>query len=293
MLPLQAINFPDWLPNGIQIGPAFLSFYGLSYLLSFLFCYLYSTRMCRKPELWTPGKEAKGLATVPNKTVLEDYMFFIILGVIVGGRIGYVLLYGGMDYLRNPLDIFKVWEGGMSFHGGFTGVALGVFYVSRKYNISLLRLGDIAAISTPIALGLVRLANFVNQELYGHETDLPWGIYFKNGGGVPRHPSQLYEAALEGALLWLIIRIATHRFKALTKPGIATGLFIGGYGSFRFFVEFFRVPDADKFGPLTRGMAYSLPMIIIGLGLVIWAARRDPVAPAFMKDEDETKEKSA
>ena len=285
---INAIPFPDWMsPNVFSIGSFSVKWYGLSYIAGLFAAYLYAKNVCAKKELWIPAGVTRGNALIPNKKLLEDMMFFLLLGIIVGGRIGSVLLYTPELFFQNPLYIFKIWEGGMAFHGGFAGVCAAVWWLSRSRKIELWRLADIAAIGAPLGIFAVRLfGNFVNQELYGRPTDVAWAFIFNSDAlSLPRHPSQLYEAALEGIALWLIIRIATHKFKVLTKPGIAAGIFFLGYGAFRFFVEFFREPDAALFGPLTRGMAYSLPMVFIGLAIILWATKRAPVAPKRMADE--------
>jgi len=188
-----------------------------------------------------------------------------------------------------------VWaiQGGMSFHGGFLGVCAAVIYAAWQQKMSIARIADMAAIGAPIGLGAVRfLGNFLNQELWGRATDVPWAMIFpKDFDSIPRHPSQLYEAFLEGLVIFLVLRFLCIRFKALTKPGLCAGGFIFLYGSFRFFIEFFREPDVgiDQFGFLTRGMTYSLPMIIIGAAVLFWAARRMSVSPKRVPLKDDTK----
>ncbi len=214
-------------------------------------------------------------------------MFFCLIGIIVGGRIGFIILYDLGTYISDPVRIVKVWQGGMSFHGGFLGVVVATIYMARSRKIPLMRMADLAAISAPIGIGLVRLANFVNQELYGRVTDVPWAFIFK-GNWEARHPSQLYEAFLEGVVIFCVLWLATRKFKILTKPGIATGLFLVMYGLFRFLVEYVREPDfgREQFGFLTRGQAYSLPMLIIGILVVVWAMKRPALAPEWPKEEE-------
>lgn len=289
---IYSIPFPEWLSDtAIPITENFgIKWYGLSYIVGIMGAYFWALRTSRKKELWIPDGMTRGAEIIPNKIQLEDFAFYCMLGIIVGGRLGSVLLYGAPEgkpsYLEAPLNILKVWEGGMAFHGGFAGVCLAVWYVTRKHGISLWRWADMAAIGAPLGIFAVRLANFVNQELYGRETDVPWAFVFRTDHlSLPRHPSQLYEAALEGLAIFIILWFMSRKKKALTKPGICAGLFFLLYGSFRIFVEFFREPDADLFGPLTRGMAYSIPMVIIGLSIVIWASRRQPVAPKRIKED--------
>lgn len=284
---VDAITFPSWLKDEIfRVGPISVKWYGLSYILGLFGAYFYAKRTCARPHIWIPNKTASGPdltpALIPNGRMLEDFMFFCLVGIIVGGRLGSVFLYQTVNVLENPLDIFKVWEGGMAFHGGFLGVCVAVIYLSRSRKIPLMRVADLAAISAPIGLGLVRIANFINQELYGRVTDVPWGFYFATDySGKARHPSQLYESFLEGFVIFSVLWFVSRKFKALTKPGLCTGLFLLMYGSFRMFVENFREPDnIVQFGPLTRGMAYSLPMVLIGLAVIFWAMKRQPVSPA-------------
>lgn len=284
---LGAIKFPDWIkPEAFGIGPLSVKWYGLAYIVGLFGAYFYAKHSCAKQEIWQNPKASGDPLFVPSKRNLEDLMFFSLLGIILGGRLGYILLYGLDKYLKHPMDVFKVWEGGMAFHGGFLGVCLAAVYFARSRKLRLMRVADILAISAPIGIGLVRLANFVNQELYGRETDVPWAFIFKENGYwlQPRHPSQLYEAFLEGLMIFFVLWIASRKFKVLTKPGLATGMFLLMYGSFRIFIEFFREPDAPLFGPLTRGMSYSLPMVIIGLLVILWAGRRAPVSPEWPVD---------
>lgn len=279
---IHAIPFPDWISEtAIPITENFgIKWYGISYVVGIGLAYYWALRTSRKQELWIPSGITRGSDIIPNKLQLEDFAFYCFLGIFIGGRLGSVILYGLDDYLANPIEIFKVWKGGMAFHGGFAGVCVAAWFITRKYKVSLWRWADMAAIGAPLGIMCVRLANFVNQELYGRVTDVPWAFIFNSDPtSQPRHPSQLYEAALEGVAIFLIIWFFTRKKNILTKPGIAAGLFFLLYGCFRIFVEFFRMPDAPLFGPFTRGMSYSIPMVIIGLCIVIWAAKRPPVAP--------------
>jgi phosphatidylglycerol:prolipoprotein diacylglycerol transferase len=216
------------------------------------------------PRLWG--------ANAPTLTVQQVDSFFLwfLLGVIVGGRLGYVLFYKPFDYLAEPMSILRTWEGGMSFHGGFLGVVAACYFFGRKHGQTLDKMLDLGAATTPFGLGLARVANFVNAELYGRPTDMSWGVVFPDDS-LARHPSQLYEALLEGLVLFLAVRIATHRYGALKHPGRAAGIFAFGYGVFRVFVEFFREPDAFIgyiAGPVTVGMIYSLPLVAVGIWLL-------------------------
>ena len=287
---IQAIPFPDWISDtAIPITDNFgIKWYGISYVVGIMAAYFYARRSMEKKDLWIPNGVTRGNELIPNRKLLEDFAFFCMLGIFLGGRLGSIILYNPEQYLADPISIFKIWEGGMAFHGGFTGVCLAVWYITRKYNITLWRWADLAAIGAPLGIFCVRLANFVNQELYGRTTDVPWAFRFNTDPtSQPRHPSQLYEAALEGIAIFLIIRFFTHSRKALTKPGTAAGLFFLLYGLFRIFVEFFREPDRipQIHHYFTRGMAYSLPMVIIGITILLWAMKRPPVAPKRMAEE--------
>ncbi len=277
---INAIIFPSWLKDeAFGLGPLSIKWYGLAYIIGIYGAYYYATRICARDDVWKSGQVTRIPELIPSKLMLQDLMFYCLLGIIIGGRLGYILFYSTSTIWTAPLDIFKIWTGGMSFHGGFLGVCAAVTYMSWRNKLTLMRIADVTAIGAPIGLGLVRLTNFINQELYGRVTDVPWAFIFpKAPDSQPRHPSQLYEAFLEGLVIWLVLRILCTRFKALTKPGTCAGAFIALYGLFRFSVEFVREPDATLFGPLTRGMAYSLPMVFIGLALFIWAQKRPPVS---------------
>ncbi len=280
---IHAIPFPTWLKEeALSLGPVSVKWYGISYIVGITLAYLYAKRVCAKRDVWIARKEPSGPVIIPNKTILEDYFFFALLGIMIGGRIGSILLYDTAKYLNEPLAIFRIWEGGMAFHGGLLGVGLAVLYLARKYKVPFTRMGDIAAISAPIGIGLVRVANFVNQELWGSASSLPWAVIFnKDPDRIPRHPTQLYEALLEGFVLWLILYIAVHKFRALTRPGLSIGIFLAGYGLFRIWVELYRLPDdgITQFGFLQRGQMYSLPMVIGGAWLIYRALRKPPVSP--------------
>lgn len=281
-----AIIFPSWLnEDALSIGPLTLKWYGIAYVVGLFGAYMYAARVAEVGKYWLPSNPTRGALIVPNREDLSDLMFYAFIGILVGGRLGYILFYSTDTIWNAPQDIVKVWQGGMSFHGGFLGVCAAIGYAAWRKKTTYMRIADFAAISAPIGLGLVRITNFINQELYGRPTEVAWGVIFpKAPDSLPRHPSQLYEAFLEGLVLWLILRILTTRFKAMSKPGLVTGAFVLGYGVFRFGVEFVRTPDnIPQFGMLTRGMAYSLPMILVGLIVVVWAARRDAVKPAYAK----------
>jgi len=269
-MPLLALPFPIIDPVLIQIGPVAIRWYALAYIAGLVLGWRYVARLLRRPDLWpTSGPPARAEQT-------DDLLTWIALGVIFGGRLGYVLFYKPAFYLANPVEILMVWTGGMSFHGGMLGVILAIILFARFHKIPLLSLADAVAAAVPIGLFFGRVANFINGELYGRATDVPWAVLFPifpDGRLEARHPSQLYEAALEGLVLFLILRILTHHRKALLWPGRVTGAFLIGYGCVRIFVELFRQPDAHlgylvPIGTLgiTMGMVLSLPMIAAGLG---------------------------
>ncbi|WP_163268776.1 prolipoprotein diacylglyceryl transferase [Chelativorans alearense] len=269
LLPLAALPFPQIDPVIFQIGPFAVHWYGLGYIAGILFAWWYAKRLVATQRLWAHD-------TPPMKpTDLDDFVVWAAIGVVLGGRLGYVLFYDLPRYLANPLDIFAVWQGGMSFHGGMLGTILAMVLFARSRGINAWSMIDTIAATAPVGLGLVRLANFINSELWGRPTDMPWGIVFPDGGPLPRHPSQLYEAALEGLVLFLVLRLLTHSRLRLKTPRFVGGAFIAGYGLSRIFVEFFREPDAHigylAGGWLTMGMVLSTPMVLVGLWAMMTA----------------------
>jgi len=262
-LTLAALAFPDIDPVIVEIGPLAIRWYGLGYVAGILFAWWYSRRIVATPRLWAGGVPAV------KPLDIDDFLLWAALGVVAGGRIGYVLFYDLGSYLSDPAAILAVWSGGMSFHGGLLGVILAMVLFARKRGIDVWSLFDTIAAGVPVGLGLVRLANFVNSELWGRETDMPWGVVFPNGGPEPRHPSQLYEAGLEGLVLFAVLAVLVWKAGMLKRPGFVGGAFIAGYGLSRIFVEFFRLPDAQigylAGGWLTMGMVLSLPMVAAGL----------------------------
>ena len=280
------IPFPDISPEifTINLGGFSLSlrWYALAYLAGLIIGWRLVVGLMRRPALW-------GGAAPMRPELVDDLLTWIILGVIVGGRLGFVLFYEPAYYLANPLDIPKVWLGGMSFHGGFAGVIVAALLYARRHGIAPLRLADALAVVAPVGLFFGRIANFINAELWGRPTELPWGVIFP-GDSFARHPSQLYEAGLEGLLLGLILW-ALVRAGGLMRPGLAFGVFLLGYGLSRMFVELFRVADAQFITPdnplghviggpvwgLSMGQLLSLPMVLIGLFFIL---RARPVAVA-------------
>jgi phosphatidylglycerol:prolipoprotein diacylglycerol transferase len=266
-------------PIALSIGPFDLRWYSLAYLAGIFLGYWYLLRMIRAPGAPLARRHA------------DDLVFWAALGVILGGRLGYVLFYRPGFYLDNPLEIFKLWDGGMSFHGGVIGTSLGIIYLSWKEKLHWLRVHDYVACVVPIGLFTGRLANFVNAELWGAPTTLPWAVRFPEviDGiiqlGPPRHPSQLYEALLEGVLLFAILSLMFWRTHARYQPGLLVGTFVLGYGIFRFLVEFVREPDAHlvEFAQatgLSMGQWLCVPMILGGLYLILTAkGRRQRVEP--------------
>jgi len=265
---LLAIPFPTIDPVAFHVGPLAVRWYALAYMAGLIFAVWYAKRLVSTPDLWA-GKEP----TLKPEEV-DDLLLWATLGVVLGGRIGYVLFYNPAHYFSHPIDIFRVWSGGMSFHGGFLGVAVALFAYGRWRGVGLDRLLDIAAPGVPVGLMLGRIANFINGELFGRVSDVPWAMVFPMGGDVPRHPSQLYEAGLEGVVLFIALRIATHHYKALARPGMVSAVFAIGYALARIVSEFFRQPDVQigyLEGGLTMGMVLSLPLLAIGIWLMLRA----------------------
>lgn len=267
-----------------------LRWYALAYIAGFLIGWRLIVAAMRRPALWPNDRAPMQPAQV------ESLLTWIILGVILGGRLGFVLFYQPAYYLSHPAQILQVWEGGMSFHGGLAGATLAGFLFARRHGIPPSAVGDSMAMVIPVGLGLGRISNFINAELWGHPTTLPWGVIFPGTGGVcppdwlvicARHPTQLYEAGLEGLLLGLVMWLIVTRFGALKRPWLVTGVFLAIYGLSRILVEFWRMPDDQflaedpagyvirlgDFG-LTMGQTLSLPMVAIGLALILWARRR-------------------
>ncbi|KAB7739440.1 prolipoprotein diacylglyceryl transferase [Parvibaculum sedimenti] len=265
---MTGIPFPNIDPVLIHIGPLAIRWYALAYIAGLVLGWRYILVMIDTPKLW------RGSAPI-SKLEVDDALLWAALGVILGGRIGYVFVYNFSYYMEHPNEIFTVWHGGMSFHGGALGVLVALLIFSRRRNIPALTLMDLVCAAQPIGQFFGRIANFINGELWGRPTDVPWAMVFPTGGPIPRHPSQLYEAALEGIVLFIILRLLTHRYGALKRPGTVMGIFIMGYGVSRVIVEFFREPDAQVgylYGDwLTMGMLLSVPMILAG-ALLAWKA---------------------
>jgi len=275
-MPPLTLPFPNIDPVLFSIGPFSVRWYALAYIAGILGGWLYARTIIRSQKLW--GGPAP--LTVAD---YDDFILWVTLGIIFGGRLGYILFYNAGHYVAHPLDVFKLWNGGMSFHGGFLGCVLAVVLFARLRRIPWLSLGDITCAVAPIGLFLGRVANLVNGELWGRVTDVPWAVVFPGtaAGGLPRHPSQLYEALLEGLVLFVLLALLM-RLGALRRPGTVIGVFALGYGVARFFCEFFREPDVQLgflWGGLTMGMLLSLPLMLAGIAF-LWAARRAEPAQA-------------
>jgi len=258
-----AFAFGPFTLGGLTLGPFAIRWYGLMYLLAFVLVIVLGRKRARQNMLtgWRPGD-------------IDDMLFYGVLGVILGGRLGYVLFYKPLHYLAHPLEIFQVWQGGMSFHGGFLGVLIALWFYARRRRKRWLDVMDFVAPLVPLGLAAGRLGNFINGELVGRATSGPWAMVFPQVDNVPRHPSQLYELGLEGLLLFVVL----WSFASRRRPmGAVSGLFLLGYGSLRFIAEFAREPD-DFLGYLalgfTMGQWLSLPMIVAGVAMMVWAYRR-------------------
>ena len=272
-MPPLDIPFPSINPVLFSYGPFTIRWYALAYIVGILLAWFYARAICRSEQMW-------GGTTPITVTDCDDFILWVTIGIIFGGGLGYVLFYNPAQFAAHPAEIVQVWKGGMSFHGGLLGVVAAVYFFSRAKGINPLSLGDIASAATPFGLFFGRIANFINSEVVGRVSVVPWAMVFPGAGDAPRHPSQLYEAALEGILLFIILAVATYRYKALTRPGTIFGLFLVFYGLFRSFVEFFREPHAGHpldIGVLTPGIVYSIPMILLGL----WLIRRAQIKPAL------------
>lgn len=267
-MPLFVIPFPAIDPVLISLGPFVIRWYALAYIGGLMLGWKLCVRLASQSFLW-------GERTPPSLALLDDMILFAALGVVLGGRTGYVLFYNLDHFIAHPENILSVWQGGMSFHGGLAGCALGLAISARRHREKVSALFDVAATVAPIGLFLGRIANFINGELWGRVTDVSWAVVFPLGGPMSRHPSQLYEAALEGLVLGLVL-IAAVRLGGLRRPWMLSGLFGIGYGLARIVSEFFREPDPQLgflFGGTTMGMLLSLPVIALGAALVIRALR--------------------
>ena len=262
------LTFPNFDPVAATIGPLSIRWYALAYLAGFLIGWTKCLQLARQ--------NPKG----PAPEFYDNFLTWAVIGTVLGGRLGYILFYQADYYFAHPLEMFQIWRGGMSFHGGATGVVGAAWLYCRYHKIDFLSFTDLLAVVTPVGLGLGRLANFVNGELFGRVTNVSWGMVFPRGGDQPRHPSQLYEAGLEGLVLFLIMLYLVRQPKFRARPGYLSGSFLVGYGLFRSFVEFFREPDQQLgflYAGATMGQLLCVPMVMYGLYLILRSERR--VAP--------------
>ena len=275
-MPVFVIPYPAIDPVLIEFGPFALRWYALAYIAGILIGWWYIRHLCATDRLWAVAQPR------PSRTEIDDFVLWATVGIVLGGRLGFVAVYNADYYLAHPWEALRIWEGGMSFHGGLVGVIVAMIAFARLRAVPMWTLFDVVAASTPIGLFFGRIANFVNGELWGRPTDVAWAMVFPGAGPEPRHPSQLYEAALEGVLLFVVLLIATRRFGSLKRPGLTAGLFMLGYALARTLAEQFRMPDAQIGflpGGLTMGALLSIPMILAG-AWAIWRALSRPPAGA-------------
>lgn len=272
----MAIQFPGIDTVAFSLGPVSVRWYGLAYMSGFILGWLYMRKLVSSPTLWRDKPPL-----TPEQA--DDFLLWATIGTVLGGRLGYIFLYEPKQFIAEPLRIFYTWEGGMAFHGGLVGVCIAVWLFSRRNRTPLLGLADLAAACVPFGLFFGRLANFINGEMYGRLTDVPWAVVFpakfmqNHDYPGPRHPTQLYEALLEGALMFVLLRFLTHHRGALKRPGLTAGVFFVAYGAARIFVEFYKEWDVLQFFTtrwFSEGMVYSLPMVALGLYLA-WQAERN------------------
>ncbi len=293
------LPFPNFDPVLIHIwGPFGIRWYALSYIAGLLLGWFYVVRLLRDASLWAgPPFKGKAPATADD---IGDFVVWATLGVVVGGRLGWVLFYGTFlcglspdaqfcnglqghaalpeDFLISPWRIVAAWEGGMSFHGGLIGVIVALWLFTRRRKLNLMQLGDLIACAAPIGLFFGRIANFINGELWGKPSTVPWAMVFPHAGPLPRHPSQLYEAGMEGLLLFVIMLVCLRVFRLHQRPGLLGAIFLTGYGTFRFIAEVFREPDTPFIGWFSLGMAFSIPMWA-GAAYLYWYALRPKIGP--------------
>jgi phosphatidylglycerol:prolipoprotein diacylglycerol transferase len=279
-MPLLALPYPLINPILVEIGPLAIRWYALAYIAGLIIGWALIRRVLRDETLW------EGAAR-PSVDSVDDLLVYCALGVIIGGRLGNVLFYDPGYYFAHPFEILKVWEGGMAFHGGLIGALVGVCLFARRYRAPFLTTLDLVSLVAPVGIFLGRIANFIRPELWGRPTDVPWAVIFPGAGDEPRHPSQIYEALLEGLAVFVILQIAS-RMGALRRPGLTTGLFCAAYGLARIVCEFFREPDPrleDLGQGLTMGMVLSAPLVIIGFCLIVWARRNQRESARGSADE--------
>ena len=267
---MMAIAFPNIDPVAIEVGPLAVRWYALAYVAGILLGWWVMARLAR-----LPGPRGEALM---SRRAVDDFVVWATLGIVLGGRVGYVLFYQPLFFVEHPGQIFAVWQGGMSFHGGLIGVVTAIWLFARRSGLSFLSVGDLVTAVVPIGLFFGRLANFVNGELWGRPSDVPWAMVFPRGGDMPRHPSQLYEAGLEGVILFAVLMFLVFRLDVLKKPGLLAGAFLSGYAIARIISELFREPDAQLgflFAGTTMGQLLSVPLLLVGMYL-IWRAKSAP-----------------
>jgi phosphatidylglycerol:prolipoprotein diacylglycerol transferase len=273
MLALPVLPFPAIDPVLISIGPFAVRWYALAYIVGIIAGWFYARLLIASKGLWS--------GPAPLTVIdFDDFVIWITLGIILGGRIGYVLFYNFPHFAAHPIEILELWNGGMSFHGGFIGCGVAIVLFALRRGVPVLSLGDVVTAVAPIGLFLGRLANFINGELWGRPSDVWWAMVFPNGGPIPRHPSQLYEAALEGIVLFALLAVLVW-IGGFKRPGLVTGAFASGYGSARVVCELFREPDAQLgflWGGLTMGMLLCVPLMLVGVALIGLALTHEPIA---------------
>lgn len=282
---LGVLAYPNIDPIAVQLGPLAIRWYGLAYVAGILCGWLSGRYLAGNAKLWP------GAVSPISKDDVDDYILWITGGIVIGGRLGSIIFYDFDTWLSDPVSLFRVWEGGMSFHGGLIGVVIATLLFARQRKVPLWSFGDMVAASVPFGLFFGRLANFVNAELYGAPSNVAWAMVFPGAGPEPRHPSQLYQAGLEGIALFVILYLAIHRFDALHRPRLTIGLFLVFYAAARIFSEFFRLPDAHigyllDTSWLTMGMVLSVPMAVLGALCIASAKpRAAPPSPSALAQQ--------
>ena len=264
------LSFPSISPVMLSLGPLEIRWYSLAYIIGFLFSWIYIKKLSLNKSLYDRKSNF-------DLKLVDDLVFYSVIGLIIGARFGYIIFYNLEFYLQNPLNVFYVWEGGLSFHGGLIGIIIAALYTSRIYKTKFLELTDLICVSAPVGIFLGRISNFINGELYGRPSSTLFGIIFPTADNQYRHPSQLYEAFLEGLILFIVLNISIFFFKTLSRPGYISGLFLLFYGLFRFLVEFSREPDIQVgfiYTFLTMGMILSVPMIIAGIIIMVISSKK-------------------
>jgi phosphatidylglycerol:prolipoprotein diacylglycerol transferase len=267
---LLVIPFPGIDPVAFALGPIAVKWYGLAYAAGLILGWIYVRRLVQDSRLWAAGEPPFAVDRA------DDLVFWIIVAVVVGGRLGQVLLYEPGFYFAHPMEIVKVWNGGMSFHGALIGSAAAILMFARRYGVPARSVMDLCCAAIPFGMVLGRVANFINSEHWGRTTNVAWGMVFPDGGPLPRHPSQLYEAFLEGVVMICIVRLVTHWLLGLKRPGLVSGVWLVWYAIARTICEMFREPEsmhALNLGPFTAGQMYSVPMLLLGLYLIATASR--------------------